>query len=186
MKLAVTGITLLGIVFAILADLMLIQGNQGLAFFFVIAAMTLDMVDGPLARRAGVTSKLGSWLDTFADVFIYLLFPAVYWFVQYDLPLAVLAVFVAAGCFRLIRFSLVGFAEDKGKLFYAGMPVFYNQFLLIFTQAIHLDNLLLGAILVVASVLMVSTVPFAKIPVRVLAIGLLAYIAIVVGTLNVF
>jgi phosphatidylserine synthase len=186
MKLAVTGITLLGIVFALIADLLLIQGNLGLAFLFVIVAMALDMVDGPLARRARVTSKLGSWLDTFADVFTYLLFPAVYWAVQYDLPLAVLAIFVAAGCFRLIRFSLVGFGEDKGKLFYAGMPVFYNQFLLIFTHAIRLDNLLLGVLLVVASVLMVSRVPFAKIPVRVLAIGLLAYFAIVVSTLNVF
>jgi CDP-diacylglycerol--serine O-phosphatidyltransferase len=185
MKVAITGITLLGTLLAILADLLLVQRNLGLAFLFVIVAMALDMIDGPLARRAGVTSKLGAWLDTFADVFIYLLFPAVYWSMRYDLPLPLLALFVLTGCFRLIRFSLVGFGEDKDKLFYAGMPVFYNQFLLILTHAIYLDKLLLGAVLVVASVLMVSTVPFDKIPVRMLAIGLVAYIAIVVSTLNV-
>jgi phosphatidylcholine synthase len=180
MKLAVTGITVLGIICAIGADVLLIQGQQAWAFLLVIVAMALDMVDGPLARKAGVTSKLGSWLDTFADVFIYLLFPAVYWSVQYDVSPWLLALFVGAGCFRLIRFSLIGFREEKGKMFYSGMPVFYNQFLLIITHAVLFDNVLLSVILVVASVLMVSTVPFAKIPVRVLAVGLAAYIAIVV------
>ena len=69
--------------------------------------------------------------------------------------------------------------EDKGKLFYAGMPVFYSQFLLLFTFAIRFDSLLLGALLVVVSALMVSTIPFAKIPVRALATGLVIYIVVV-------
>lgn len=181
MKLAVTCITLLGIICAVIADVLLVQGYQAWAFLLVIVAMTLDMVDGPLARKAGVTSKLGVWLDTFADVFIYLLFPAVYWSVRYDMPLPLLALFVGAGCFRLIRFSLIGFREDKGKMFYSGMPVFYNQFLLILTHGVQFNNVLLGILLIVASALMVSTLPFAKIPVRVLAAGLVAYIAIVVS-----
>ncbi len=180
MKLVVTGITLFGILFAIVADVLLIQGHQTWAFLLVIVAMALDMIDGPLARKVGVTSRLGSWLDTSADVFIYLLFPALYWSVQYDTPLPLLAPFVGAGCFRLIRFSLVGFREEKGKMFYSGMPVFYNQFLLILTHGIRFNDLLLGALLVAASLLMVSTFPFAKVPVRVLAGGLVAYIAIVV------
>ena len=179
MKLLVTGITLLGGVFAAFACVLLALRNEPGAFVLIVLAMALDMVDGPIARKTGATSKLGGTLDSCADVLIYLLFPVIYWAASYGLPIWVLVLFVAAGVFRLVRFTLGGFGEDKGKLFYAGMPVFYSQFLLLFTFAIRFDSLLLGALLLVVSALMVSTIPFAKISVRALATGLVIYIVVI-------
>jgi phosphatidylserine synthase len=186
-KVLVTGVTLAAIGSAVLACGLLLAGSRAPAFLFLVVAMALDMIDGPLARRAGVQSKLGAWLDTGADIFVYLLFPVIYWRAAYDLPVLVLALFCGAGLFRLVRFSLLGFVEDQGKVYYAGMPVFYNQLLLVLTYAITFNPMLLGVLLITGAVLMVSTIPFRKIPVRVLAGGLAIYIVLVVGRLlNVF
>ena len=178
-KVLVNGITALGLLFAALACVLLARGEQPLAFVLVITAMILDMLDGPIARKAGVTSQLGSWLDSCADVLNYLVFPAIYWASAYGLQIWVLVAFVGAGVFRLVRFTLIGFGEDNGKLFYVGMPVFYNQLLLITTLIFRFDLLLLSVVLLAASALMVSRIPFAKIPVRVLAVALAIYVALV-------
>ena len=70
--------------------------------------------------------------------------------------------------------------EQGAKLFYLGMPVFYSQFLLIVTYALRFDGVVLSALLILIAALNVSRIHFAKIPVRVLAAGLLLYIAIAV------
>lgn len=178
-KLAVNAITALGLLCSALSCILLAGGEQPVAFALVITAMILDMVDGPLARKAGVTSRLGSWLDSCSDVFVYLFFPALYWANAYSLPVWVLVIFVGAGLFRLLRFTLIGFGEDDGKLFYAGMPVFYSQLLLVATLVFSFELLLLSTVLVAISALMVSTLPFTKIPVRVLAVALVIYVALV-------
>lgn len=180
-KLLVLAVTVTAIGAAILACGLLVSGQQGPAFLLLAAAMALDMVDGPLARWAGVQSKLGAWLDSCGDVFVYLLFPAIYWAAAYGMPGLVLAVFLGAGLFRLVRFSLRGFVETQGHVYYAGMPVFYAQFLLILTYTFQFPLLLLGALLLGGSGLMVSLLPFRKIHVRGLAGGLVLYLVIVLG-----
>jgi phosphatidylserine synthase len=179
-KIVINVFTLLGSVLAIAACLLLLEGNQPLAFVLVIVAMAVDMTDGALARRAGVESRLGRWLDSFGDLFIYLLFPAIYWRLAYDIALPMLVLFVGTGCFRLVRFTLIGFREQRGKLFYGGMPVYYDQLVLALTLAIRLDQVVLSILLVAMSVLAVSTIPFFKLPVRVLSLGLVVYIGIIV------
>ena len=180
MKAAVMALTLSGNVFGVLACVLLLNGSLATAFLCVVVAMLLDMLDGPLARKASVTSKAGGWLDALTDVCIYVLFPAIFWQQTYGLLALVLAVFVGAGVFRLVRFTLQGFQTDKTKLFYPGMPVFYSQFLLILTYALHFDAIVLSAMLVGVAALNVSMIPFAKIPVRVLSAGLVIYVAIVI------
>lgn len=179
MRIVVNTVTLLGTVLAVAACLLLLGGNRLPAFALVVVAMASDMIDGALARRTGVESRLGRWLDSFGDLLIYLLFPAIYWRLAYDLALPVLVLFVGAGCFRLVRFTLIGLTEQRGKLFYGGMPVYYDQLVLALTLAIRLDQLLLSIVLVAVSVLAVSTIPFFKLPVRVLSMGLVVYIAII-------
>jgi phosphatidylserine synthase len=184
MKRMVMGLTLCGNLFGLAACVLLVNGSLPLAFLCVIVAMLLDMLDGPLARKAGVASQAGGWFDALTDVCIYVLFPAIFWWQSYGLPGVVLAVFVGAGVFRLIRFTLQGFQTDNTKLFYPGMPVFYSQFLLILTYAIRFDPIVLTALLVVMAALNISLIPFVKIPVRVLSAGLVIYIAIVVLRLS--
>ena len=180
MKRAVMALTLCANLCGVLACLLLTAGSPLQAFACVILAMALDMIDGPLARKVGVSSRAGGWLDTLTDVCIYVLFPAIFWWQAYGLPIGVLAIFGGAGVFRLIRFTLRGFEEEGAKLFYLGMPVFYSQFLLIVTYALRFDGVVLSALLILIAALNVSRIRFAKIPVRVLAAGLLLYIAIAV------
>jgi phosphatidylserine synthase len=179
MKRMVMGITLGGNLFGLGACVLLVSESRPLAFLCVIVAMFLDMLDGPLARKAGATSQAGGWLDALTDVCIYVLFPAIFWSQAYSLPGVVLAVFIGAGLFRLIRFTLQGFQTDKAQLFYPGMPVFYSQVLLILTYALRFDAFVLGALLIAVAALNVSLIPFVKIPVRVLSAGLMLYVAIV-------
>ena len=180
MKNGVLALTVAGNVFGIAACVLLVDGRLGPAFLCVIIAMLLDMLDGPLARRAGVTSRAGGWLDALTDVCIYVFFPAIFWQQSYGLLAVVLGVFMAAGIFRLIRFTLRGFQADKEKLFYPGMPVFYSQFLLVLTFALRFDSSVLSAMLVAVAALNISIIPFAKLPVRVLSAGLVVYIALVI------
>src|SRR5438874_10068745 len=137
MQRAVMALTLGGTLFGVVACVLLAAGSPPLAFACVIVAMAFDMIDGPLARKVGVTSRAGGWLDTLTDACIYVLFPAIFWWQAYGLPLGVLAIFGGAGLFRLVRFMLRGFEAEGAKLFYLGMPVFYSQFLLIVTYALR-------------------------------------------------
>ena len=180
MKRTVMALTLCGTLFGIVACILLGASYAVPAFTCVIVAMALDMLDGPLARKAGVTSRAGGWLDTLTDVCIYILFPAIFWWQLYGLPLVVLVIFCAAGVFRLVRFTLRGFEEEGSKLYYLGMPVFYSQFLLIVTYALRMDALVLSALVLVIAALNVSKIRFAKIPVKVLAAGLTLYVGIIV------
>tara|TARA_Y100001958_G_C21195117_1_gene522645 strand:+ start:141 stop:836 length:696 start_codon:yes stop_codon:yes gene_type:complete len=46
------------------------KNNRLLAFIFIQLFATLDLVDGFLARKKGITSKFGQWLDIFFDKLI--------------------------------------------------------------------------------------------------------------------
>ncbi len=175
----VAAMTVIGGVCAIIACWSLVAGNLPLAFGLVTAGMILDMLDGPLARRLGVESKLGAWLDSFADAFVYLLFPALFWYLHIGISLPVLALFVGAGCFRLVRFAIKGLEEQQGRRVYSGMPVYYDQALLALSLAFAPDYRVLSFVLMVVSALAVSNVPFAKLRVRTLSSALVLYVAIV-------
>jgi CDP-diacylglycerol--glycerol-3-phosphate 3-phosphatidyltransferase len=59
--------TLLGLVLAGVAAYFAATGRLQLAALFVLAGALFDMVDGALARRAGLVSKRGAFLDSTAD-----------------------------------------------------------------------------------------------------------------------
>ncbi len=173
------------------ALLLLLRGFFYLSFSLALAALVLDAFDGLLARRLGQESAFGRQLDSHVDVFIYLLYPALacYLSLGLDGPLAAaaLSVFLAAGIFRLVRFTLQGFASspDGGRA-YSGMPVYYNLLLLLGLLALKVHGFpwfeyAAPAALLAAAALMVSTVRVPK-PVSVPAFAaLLLAVAVLFG-----
>jgi len=105
------------------------RGRLSLAIAIMLGAMLIDIFDGALARRLGLASEFGRYLDSFADVFTYLALPlfVLYQFGMQDpLSLAALFVFLAAGILRLTRFNLEGILTGEQGDYYLGLPVTYS------------------------------------------------------------
>lgn len=178
------------------AILLLLRGFFYLSFSLALVALVLDAFDGMLARRLGLESEFGRQLDSHVDVFIYLLYPALAFYLPLGLrgvfPVIAISVFLAAGVFRLVRFTLQGFAStgDGGRA-YSGMPVYYNHLLLLALLALKLYNvpyfdLMAGVALLAAAGLMVSGVKVPK-PVSVTAFAaLLLGIAVLFGFMEFY
>lgn len=177
MKWIVTSVSATNILFAWGAFFFLPK-NADVAFTLLFIALLGDLLDGFLARRWHVTSKVGTWLDSASDLPLYLLFPVRYWMTTNDLPLAVASVIVLAGVFRLIRFSLRGYLSTPTGLSYVGLPVYFLQILLAITILVPLPLSWLVGLLVLISLLMVSTLPIRKISVPTFLVGLVAYVFI--------
>jgi CDP-diacylglycerol--serine O-phosphatidyltransferase len=178
------------------AILLLLRGFFYLSFALALVALVLDAFDGLLARKLHQESEFGRQLDSHVDVFIYLLYPALACY----LPLALrdifsviaISVFLAAGVFRLVRFTLQGFAAtETGARAYSGLPVYYTHLLLLALVALKLYgvpyfDLIAGGALLAAAALMVSTVKVPK-PVSVPAFAaLLLGIAILFGFMEFY
>lgn len=125
-------LTLSGVVTAGLATGALLAGHFHLGTALLFLAMLGDALDGLLARRWNLTRHFGRYLDGFMDVLIYLVTPALAWYLMgFDgLWSLFLLAMVAAGCVRLAVFNDIGNLQEEGGLAYLGMPVFWSVFLL--------------------------------------------------------
>jgi len=99
---------------------------------------------------------------------------------------ACISVFLAAGIFRLVRFTLQGFAATEGGArAYSGMPVYFNHLLLLALLALRLYGVpwfepLACAALLGAAALMVSTVKVPK------PVSVPAFAALLLGVAALF
>lgn len=141
--------------------------SLGIAIFALIA----DMIDGWLARRGGVVSPFGKYIDSFVDVILYLLYPALFLYflgLNNVISLVALGIFIAAGMLRLARFTADGFEEDENQRYYIGMPVFWNLLWLYVVFLISTRWQITGSVffsslsLLAISWLMVSDIKFPK------------------------
>ncbi len=91
-------LTLLGLLFAVVAAVTIALGNLALGLLFVVLAALPDMLDGALAKASGTASQRGAFFDSVADRFTdMLLLGGVTWYLIADgrglvamLPVAVL------------------------------------------------------------------------------------------------
>ncbi|MDF3030751.1 MAG: CDP-diacylglycerol--serine O-phosphatidyltransferase [Moraxellaceae bacterium] len=125
-------LTLSGVVTSALAVAALLEQQFHLATALLFLAMLGDALDGLLARRLGLARNFGRYLDGFMDVLIYLVAPALAWYLMgFDGFWGVfLIAMIAAGCVRLAVFNEVGNLQEDSGLAYLGMPVFWSVFLL--------------------------------------------------------
>ena len=127
-------VTLGSLLLSSLGLLLAFNANLTLAIVLMLLAMFVDMFDGLLARRMGLESEFGRYLDSFCDVFTYLLLPlfVLYQFGMRD-PLSLLALFafLTCGILRLARFNILSTVEEAGVQYHLGLQVIWSHLLVV-------------------------------------------------------
>ena len=127
-------LTLASLLLASLGVLSALNGMLTLAIVLMLLGMFVDMMDGMLARRLLLESEFGRYLDSFCDVFTYLILPLfiLYQFGMQD-PISILALFVflVCGILRLARFNILSTVEEAGVKYHLGLQVFWSQIVVV-------------------------------------------------------
>jgi len=169
--LLVNSITAISLILGLTAIYFALHSYLYFSFGFALLAFVTDSLDGFLARRLGAESKFGAIFDTLTDIIIYLIYPAIIVFKQFEMSnmigLSLIVLFVLAGIFRLVRFTIKGFEVDGEKKYYLGMPVFFSHLAILILIIVRildkeLLQILCPVILGTMSVMMVTKVKFRK------------------------
>lgn len=171
--------TLMNLFSGFLAIISISEGRLYYAAWLIVAAGLFDSLDGLMARLSNSTSQFGIELDSIADVVSFGVAPG---FLLYNLGLNELhfiglilsALPPLCGAVRLARFNVEA-TETKGEIF-KGLPTpaqaimiaafyltFYNR-LAVFSNFENGITTALIPIIILLSLLMVSTIPFDKVP----------------------
>ncbi len=74
-------LTLLGVVFSLIAGVLIVSGHLLLGVVAVVLAGVPDLLDGPVAKALHATSKRGAFIDSFSDrVSDFILFGSLAWY----------------------------------------------------------------------------------------------------------
>ena len=169
--LLVNSITALSLILGVTAIYYAVHGYTYPSFGFALLAFVSDSLDGYLARRLKAESRFGAIFDTTADVFVYLIYPAVILFNKFEMSNAVgiffITIFLIAGIFRLIRFTANGFLTEGEKKYYLGMPVFFSHLIILIIMIMNVLDVtlvqIMGPLLLgTMSVMMVTKINFRK------------------------
>lgn len=125
-------LTLTGLFFSWLSILLLIKGQPNWAIVIIMVAFIFDLLDGFLARKSKQDSRFGRELDSYGDIFIYLVFSSLL-FSLYLSPnlfasLIIGFLLLMFGGLRLIRFNIEGMKIDKERKYYQGITVVHIMF----------------------------------------------------------
>jgi len=169
----VNTITLISLILGSVAVIFAVQGFLYFSFGFALLAFVSDSLDGFLARKLGAESRFGAVFDTLADIVVYLIYPAIISFNEFEIRgiigLSLIALFLICGIFRLVRFTNNGFEVDGEKRYYLGLPVFFSYFFIMIMVVVNFLNKELSQtigmlILVIMSAMMVTKLKFRKPP----------------------
>ncbi|HEV7823363.1 MAG TPA: CDP-alcohol phosphatidyltransferase family protein [Mycobacteriales bacterium] len=161
-------LTASGVVVGLLALLATVEGQPREALAWLVVALVIDGLDGPLARALGTRTHAprldGVILDLVVDYIPYVVVPALF-LVQFDMLPAPVAVLGAA---TVMFTSLYCFARADMKArdqYFVGFPATWN--LVVFVLfLLHTPQWLNAAVIVVLGVLTFTDVKFVH-PVRV-------------------
>lgn len=145
--------------------LLFLEGEPNWGLLTMFGAFLLDKADGWYARRTGASSPFGRQVDSFIDIFAYLVPAALLYHVALA-PSIVASVVVgfailAFGGLRLIRHNDEGFGSDDGASYYHGTTVVHTNIFLVanyFVAAFFVpwNGWVAGALTVAICPLMVS------------------------------
>ncbi|MCH7879512.1 MAG: CDP-diacylglycerol--serine O-phosphatidyltransferase [candidate division Zixibacteria bacterium] len=118
--------TMGNLVCGFLSVLSVSEGDVVTGCWFILLAAFLDLLDGKVARLAGVESRLGMELDSLADFMSFGVAPA---FLVHAIMLGsigkwgwiIAVVYIMAAGYRLARYNLLSQSEEKQN--FLGMPV---------------------------------------------------------------
>lgn len=115
--------------------LLLLSGEANWAILSMLGAFGLDKADGWYARRTGTSSPFGRQVDSFIDVFVYLVTGALLYhvFIAPNVLASLVVGFaiLAFGGLRLVRHSSEGFGSDDGASYYHGTTVVHTNLVVV-------------------------------------------------------
>ncbi|WP_424001310.1 CDP-alcohol phosphatidyltransferase family protein [Haloarcula salina] len=166
--------------------LLFLRGEPNWGILVMFCAFFLDKVDGWYARRTGTSSPFGRQVDSFIDIFAYLLPAALLYHVSLAPSLAASLVvgflILAFGGLRLIRHNNEGFGSDSGSSYYHGTTVVHTNLLVVLNYVLLTfvgvwNGWIAGLLVGVACPLMVSDYKAYKTDVSHVLAGLSAAVA---------
>ncbi|MEX1063024.1 MAG: CDP-diacylglycerol--serine O-phosphatidyltransferase [Balneolaceae bacterium] len=171
--------TLMNLFCGFLSILTVAEGNLVFGAWLIVFAGLFDSLDGVVARLTNATSPFGSELDSLSDVVSFGVAPGflIYSFALHEL--AILGVILSSlpplcGAVRLARFNID--AKDLSFEDFRGLPIPSQAVMLVafvltflnrgdlFSQLQFGVSTVLVPIIVLLSFLMLSTIPFDKLP----------------------
>lgn len=128
-------LSLVALFFAWSSALLLLQGDIHQGILAMAGAFCFDKLDGYYARSRGVSSSFGRQVDTFIDIFAYLVTGALLYHVALSpsawLTLVVGFAILAFGGLRLVRHAEEGFGETDETSYYVGWTVVHVNFVVL-------------------------------------------------------
>lgn len=128
-------LTSIGLFFSWGGILSILNSEPNWGIVLIMIAVIFDLLDGCMARKLKQASIFGRQLDSYADIFIYLVSSSLLFYL-YLSPSQIIGLIVGFlilmfGGLRLIRFNLEGIKVDKKKKYYRGITVVHIFFLTI-------------------------------------------------------
>lgn len=169
--------------------LLFLRGHANWALVAMFGAFGFDKLDGWYARYSGTSSPFGRQIDSFVDVFAYLIPAALLYHYELSPHLAASAVVgfavLALGGLRLVRHNTEGFGadDDRGDSYYHGTTVVHTNLVVVanyflFALVGTWNGWLAGLVVVAVCPLMVSDYKAYKNDVSHVLLGLLALVAV--------
>ncbi len=164
-------VTALSVFLGYLSIMYTFQGYFVTAAWLIVLAGILDSMDGKLARKLGGCSKFGSYFDSLADAINYGVAPALLFQRAYFSDWSILGSLVTflpivCSAIRLARFNVLT-EEEEHDGFFVGLPTtvaagFLASFVIFMNELVksYGSPTLAAVLMAVASLLMVSAVPY--------------------------
>lgn len=141
-------VSLVALFFAWLGALFMLNGAPNWGLLVVVVAIAFDKLDGYVARRLEVSSTFGRQIDSFLDIFAYLIPAALLYHITMAPNLITSAVIgfmvIGFGGLRLVRHNSEGFQTENGTSYYHGTTVVHTFLVVVLSylasQAVTLWN----------------------------------------------
>jgi len=135
-------LSLVALFFAWSSAVLLLQGEINWGIVVMFGAFLFDKLDGYYARRRGISSPFGRQVDSFIDVFAYLVTGALLYHVALSpspwMTVLVGFAILTFGGLRLVRHADEGFGENDGTDYYVGFTVVHVNFVVLVTYYLGL------------------------------------------------
>lgn len=155
-------ITFANITCGVVAIYLVTQHNFFFAAMVAWIAGALDIMDGKVARKYGLSTEFGVQLDSFADFLSFVVMPSFFIFFaisSYDISKLILGValiwYIISGLRRLVAFNLKSDAGEVAKYF-EGVPTPLGAILLWVVWLMHIGGIVTNVYIVIFLVLTIA------------------------------
>ena len=164
--------------FGFLSIILIMQGDYFNAGLFILLAGLLDIFDGKIARLLGISSKFGVEFDSLADTVSFCVAPSFLVFNLYagNMPFFLGAIIsfipLICGTVRLAKYNL-DTDENGHKSYFIGLStpistvtilayMYFNNHII--GKGFYGDSEIALVLVVILGILMLSPIPFPKVP----------------------